>query len=218
MSVTNETPARGVFVTFEGGEGSGKSTQIKLLAGRLARDGIEAIVTREPGGSLGAEILRHLILSGVGKMLGPEAETLLFAAARDDHVRAVIAPSLARGQWVLCDRYVDASYAYQGGGRGQPEKRIAELERWACDGIKPDLTLLLDLPVSTGRARAAGRGDADRIEVEADAFFERVRGSYRQRVLAEPSRFRTLDASQSPALVLQAGTDALAELLAGEER
>ena len=129
-------------------------------------------------------------------------------ASRAQLVREVIEPALAAGQWVLCDRYADASYAYQGGGRGQPEARIAGLESWACDGVKPDLTLLLDLPVETGRARAAGRGEADRIEAEADAFFERVRGSYRARAAAEPERFRVIDASLSPAQVLAAAIEA----------
>ena len=121
---------------------------------------------------------------------------------------------------MLCDRFADASYAYQGGGRGQPLARVAGLERWACDGVTPDLTLLLDLPVATGRARAAGRGEADRIEVEADAFFERVRAVYRERARAEPGRFRMLDASQSPASVLQAATDAVAACwqVQGDER
>jgi dTMP kinase len=113
---------------------------------------------------------------------------------------------------VLCDRFTDASFAYQGGGRGMPMERIAELERWATNGLKPDLTLLLDLPVATGRARAAGRGEADRIEVEADAFFERVRSTYRARAVAEPARFRVIDASLSQAQVLQAAVDAMANL------
>ena len=211
-------PVRGKLISLEGGEGAGKSTLLSGLRDYLERHGVALVQTREPGGTGIGEAVRAIVLDPAHRVLAAETELLLMFASRAQLVREVIEPALRAGQWVLCDRYVDASYAYQGGGRGQPEKRIAELERWACDGIKPDLTLLLDLPVSTGRARAAGRGDADRIEVEADAFFERVRGSYRQRVLAEPSRFRTLDASQSPALVLQAGTDALAELLAGEER
>jgi len=143
-----------------------------------------------------------------------ETELLLMFASRAQLVRETIAPALAAGQWVLCDRYVDASYAYQGGGRGQPQERIAELERWACAGVVPDLTLLLDLPVATGRARAAGRGEADRIETEADAFFERVRANYRARAAAEPHRFRVIDAGRSPEAVLQAALSALAPLFA----
>jgi dTMP kinase len=133
-------------------------------------------------------------------------------AARAQLVRERILPALESGQWVLCDRYVDASYAYQGAGRGQPEERIAELEHWACAGVKADLTLLLDLPVSTGRARAAGRGAADRIEVEADAFFERVRQAYRDRAQLEPQRFRVIDATQPADKVLQAAMAAMAHL------
>jgi dTMP kinase len=147
--------------------------------------------------------------------MAAESELLLMFASRAQLLREVIDPALAAGHWVLCDRYTDASYAYQGGGRGQPSERIAELERWACMGVKPDLTLLLDLPVATGRARAAGRGNADRIEVEADAFFERVRASYRERAAAEPQRFRVLDASQSSGAVLRAATMTLEGLLAG---
>ncbi|TAL97332.1 MAG: dTMP kinase, partial [Rhodanobacter sp.] len=139
---------------------------------------------------------------------------LLMFASRAQLVREVIEPALAAGRWVLCDRYVDASYAYQGGGRGQPLARIAELERWVCAGMAPDLTLLLDLPVSAGRARAAGRGESDRIEIEADAFFERVRAGYRQRAAGEPRRFHVIDASQPAAVVLLTATQALATLLA----
>ena len=135
-------------------------------------------------------------------------------ASRAQLVREVIEPAMAAGRWVLCDRYADASFAYQGGGRGQPLARIAELERWACDGVQPDLTLLLDLPVATGRARAAGRGENDRIEIEADAFFERVRASYRERAAGEPGRFRVIDASQSAAAVLRMATQALTSWLA----
>lgn len=212
------TPVRGKLISLEGGEGAGKSTLMKGLRDYLEQHGIALVQTREPGGTGIGEAVRAIVLDPAHCALAAETELLLMFASRAQLVREVIEPALRAGQWVLCDRYVDASYAYQGGGRGQPAARIAELERWACDGISPDLTLLLDLPVSTGRARAAGRGDADRIEVEADAFFERVRASYRVRALAAPARFRTLDASQSPARVLQSGTDALAELLAGERR
>lgn len=212
------TPARGKLISLEGGEGAGKSTLLNGLRDYLEQRGVALVQTREPGGTGIGEAVRAIVLDPAHRALAAETELLLMFASRAQLVREVIEPALLAGQWVLCDRYVDASYAYQGGGRGQPAARIAELERWACDGISPDLTLLLDLPVSTGRARAAGRGDADRIEVEADAFFERVRASYRERASAEPARFRTLDASQSPGQVLQAGTDALAELLAGERR
>jgi dTMP kinase len=204
--------SRGRLVTLEGGEGAGKSTVIAALRAHLADAGIDVVVTREPGGTAAGEAIRALVLDPA-LALCAESELLLMFAARAQLVREVVQPALAAGRWVLSDRYTDASHAYQGGGRGQPAERIAELERWACDGVKPDLTLLLDLPVATGRARAAGRGDADRIEVEADAFFERVRASYRERAAVEPERFRVIDASQSPSAVLQAASLALATLL-----
>jgi dTMP kinase len=204
---------RGKFISLEGGEGAGKSTLLAGLREHIERHGIALVQTREPGGTDVGEAVRAIVLDPARHGLAAETELLLMFASRAQLVREVIEPALDAGRWVLCDRYADASYAYQGGGRGQPAERIAELERWACDGVKPDLTLLLDLPVATGRARAAGRGDADRIEVEADAFFERVRASYRERAAAEPERFRVIDASQSPSAVLQAASLALATLL-----
>lgn len=207
------TGPRGKFISLEGGEGAGKSTLLAGLRDYIERHGIALVQAREPGGTAVGEAVRAIVLDPALRGLAAETELLLMFASRAQLVREVIEPALAAGQWVLCDRYTDASYAYQGGGRGQPAERIAELERWACAGVKPDLTLLLDLPVATGRARAAGRGDADRIETEADAFFERVRTSYRARAAAEPQRFRVIDASQSPAAVLQAATWALAALL-----
>jgi dTMP kinase len=207
--------ARGKFISLEGGEGAGKSTLLAGLRGCIEQRGIVLVQTREPGGTAVGEAVRAIVLDPAQHGLAAETELLLMFASRAQLVREVIEPALRAGSWVLCDRYSDASYAYQGGGRGQPMERIAELERWACAGVRPDLTLLLDLPVATGRARAAGRGDADRIEVEADAFFERVRAAYRERAAAEPDRFRVIDASQSPAKVLQAATLAL-DALTGE--
>lgn len=209
-------PVRGKLISLEGGEGAGKSTLLAGLRAHLEQRGIALVQTREPGGTGIGEAVRAIVLDPSNHALAAETELLLMFASRAQLVREVIEPALQAGQWVLCDRYVDASYAYQGGGRGQPAVRIADLERWACDGIKADLTLLLDLPVSTGRARAAGRSDADRIEVEADAFFERVRGCYRERAQSEPSRFRILDASQPPGVVLQASIEALANLMADD--
>ncbi|MFN5527864.1 dTMP kinase, partial [Bradyrhizobium sp.] len=140
-------PGRGRFVTFEGGEGAGKSTQIKMLAARLESEGRRVVLTREPGGSPGAEIMRHLVLSGMGKLLGAEAETLLFAAARDDHVRNVILPALSQGSWVLCDRFFDSTRAYQGSlGKVAPDVLNA-MQRVTIGDLKPDLTLILDVPV-----------------------------------------------------------------------
>lgn len=207
-------PSRGRFISLEGGEGAGKST---LLAGVLAclrQHGLSVVQAREPGGTPVGEAVRAIVLDPALAGLAAETELLLMFASRAQLVREVIEPALAAGQWVVCDRFADASHAYQGGGRGQPTARIAELERWACDGVKPDLTLLLDLPVAAGRARAAGRGEADRIESEADAFFERVRASYRARAAQEPERFRVIDASQPPEAVLQAATRTLAAWLA----
>jgi dTMP kinase len=195
--------SRGRFITLEGGEGAGKSTLLKGLHDHLLRRGVTLLQVREPGGTALGEAIRSIVLDPSHPDISAESELLLMFAARAQLVRERILPALTAGQWVLCDRYVDASYAYQGAGRGQPQERIAELERWACAGLKADLTLLLDLPVSTGRARAAGRGAADRIETEADAFFERVRQAYRERAEAEPQRFHVIDASQSPDSVLQ---------------
>ncbi|OOG63503.1 dTMP kinase [Rhodanobacter sp. B04] len=204
--------ARGKFVSLEGGEGAGKSTLLAGLRACIEQHGIALVQTREPGGTRVGEAVRAIVLDPAQHELAAETELLLMFASRAQLVREVIEPALSAGRWVLCDRFADASYAYQGGGRGQPESRIAELEHWACAGIRPDLTLLLDLPVATGRARAAGRGDADRIEIEADSFFERVRATYRLRAAAEPDRFRMIDASQSPSDVLQVAVAAMAHL------
>jgi dTMP kinase len=212
MSAAPIHAARGKFISLEGGEGAGKSTLLAELRKCIEQHGIALVQTREPGGTGVGEAVRAIVLDPAQHGLAAETELLLMFASRAQLVREVIEPALRTGQWVLCDRFADASYAYQGGGRGQPETRIAELERWACDGIRPDLTLLLDLPVATGRARAAGRGDADRIEVEADSFFERVRATYRARAAAEPQRFRTIDAGQSPSAVLQAALAAMTHL------
>lgn len=208
----------GKFITLEGGEGAGKSTLLQGVRDHLLRLGIDVMMTREPGGTPVGEAVRSIVLDGAHHGLCAEAELLLMFASRAQLVREVIVPALAASRWVLCDRFADASYAYQGGGRGQPLERIAELESWACAGLKPDLTLLLDLPVAAGRARAAGRSQADRIEVEADSFFERVRTTYRDRAAAEPERFALIDASQSPIAVLRAATAAIEPLLAGGDR
>lgn len=197
--------SRARFVTLEGGEGAGKSTVLAHLRARLAEAGIDALFTREPGGTPAGEALRAVLLDPAYRGLCAESELLLMFAARAELVRAAIRPALAAGRWVVSDRFTDASYAYQGGGRGQPAERIAELERWAADGLRPDLTLLLDLPVAQGLARAGARGGAaDRIEQEQNDFFERVRAAYRVRAAADPARFRVIDASQPLAHVLAA--------------
>lgn len=209
------TTPRGKFISLEGGEGAGKSTLLAGLCEGIERHSIDLVRTREPGGTRVGEAVRAIVLDATHCALAAETELLLMFASRAQLVREVIEPALGAGQWVLCDRFADASYAYQGGGRGQPAARIAELENWACAGVQPDLTLLLDLPVAAGRARAAGRGGVDRIEAEADGFFERVRTTYRERAAAEPRRFRIIDAGQSPQHVLQAAMQALTDLLAG---
>lgn len=206
---------RGTFISLEGGEGAGKSTLLAGLRACIEARGIDLVLTREPGGTELGEAVRAIVLDPALRNMAPETELLLMFASRAQLVREVIEPALAAGRWVLCDRFTDASYAYQGGGRGQPAERIAALEQWATAGLAPDITLLLDLPVATGRARAAGRGDADRIEIEADAFFERVRSAYRARAVAQPERFRMIDASRSPDEVLRAAEEAIAPLFGG---
>src|SRR4051812_37421942 len=195
---------RGRFITFEGGEGSGKSTQIKMLAERLENSGLRALVTREPGGSPGAEIVRHLLLSGMGRLLGAEAETLLFAAARDDHVHAVIQPALAQGSWVLCDRFYDSTRAYQGRlGKVDPAVLNA-LQRVTIGDLKPHLTIILDVPVEVGMQRAAARRGAaapDRFEAEDRKFHEGLREAYGQIAAAEPQRCVLVDANAPVGMV-----------------
>jgi dTMP kinase len=195
---------RGKFITFEGGEGSGKSTQIKKLAERLAAAKLRAIVTREPGGSPGAEIMRHLVLSGMGKLLGPDAETLLFAAARDDHVRTVIQPALSQGTWVLCDRFSDSTRAYQG-SLGQVSPIVLNaMQRVTIGDLKPDLTIILDVPVEIGLKRAAARrgdGAPDRFEAEDVKFHQDLRDAYRQIAAEDPDRCVLIDATASPDIV-----------------
>jgi len=197
-TAVNRTPGRGRFITFEGGEGSGKSTHIKMLAERLNAAKLRTIVTREPGGSTGAEIIRHLVLSGMGKLLGPDAETLLFAAARDDHVATVIKPALNQGIWVLCDRFSDSTRAYQGRlGKVAPEVLNA-MERVTIGDLKPDMTIILDVPVEVGMQRAAkrrGTGAPDRFEAEDVRFHQELRDAYRQIAAVEPQRCVLIDAN-----------------------
>ncbi|HJZ20372.1 MAG TPA: dTMP kinase [Bradyrhizobium sp.] len=207
---------RGRFITFEGGEGSGKSTQIKMLAERLDAAKLRAIVTREPGGSPGAEIIRHVVLSGFGKLLGAEAETLLFAAARDDHVRSVILPALNQGIWVLCDRFADSTRVYQG-SLGQVAPAVLNaMERVTIGDLKPDLTVILDVPVEVGMKRAAARrgtGAPDRFEAEDLKFHQQLRDAYRKIAAAEPQRCVLIDASADAGAVAAAVWTALRERL-----
>ena len=200
-SATQRPSGRGRFITFEGGEGTGKSTQIKKLADRLKAARMRTLVTREPGGSPGAEIMRHLVLSGMGKLLGPEAETLLFAAARDDHVHTVIEPALKQGIWVLCDRFADSTRAYQGSLGSVSPALINAMQRVTIGDLKPDLTLILDLPVEIGLQRAAARrgsGTPDRFESEKLAFHQGLREAYRKIAADEPARCVLIDANSDP--------------------
>jgi len=205
VEMTTKRPSgRGRFISFEGGEGSGKSTQIKKVAERLAAAKLRAIVTREPGGSPGAEIIRHLVLSGMGKLLGPDAETLLFAAARDDHVRTVIQPALNQGTWVLCDRFIDSTRVYQGRLGHVSPTMLNAIDRVTIGDLKPDLTIILDVPVEIGMKRAAARrGTAapDRFEAEDVHFHQELRDAYRQIAAEDPERCVLIDATPDPDMV-----------------
>jgi dTMP kinase len=187
---------RGRFITFEGGEGTGKSSHAKLLADRLESVGLEVVVTREPGGSLGAEIIRHVILSGAAKPFGPAAEAILFAAARDDHLAQTIRPALARGAWVICDRFADSTRVYQGILGKVDLDLILALERIVVGNDKPDLTIVLDVPVEQGLARAAkrrGAGAADRFEAEAAEYHVKLRDAFRSLAAQNPDRCVLID-------------------------
>ncbi len=189
---------RGRFITFEGGEGSGKSTQAKRLAERLRLRGHEVIQTREPGGSPGAEAIRHLLLSGIAKPLGPEAETFMFAAARDDHVSTTIRPALERGAWVVCDRFIDSTRVYQGSLGNVDQRLIRALERLVVGETTPDLTFILDVPPEVGLSRVANRGNAvDRFEAEHVEYHRLLREAYRDLAEQEPDRCVLVDGSPS---------------------
>lgn len=189
---------QGKFVTFEGGEGTGKSTQAAMLALRLESLGLGVQLTREPGGSPGAEIIRHVLLSGAAKPLGPEVEAMLFAAARDDHVQCTILPALQSGKWVICDRFTDSTRVYQG-ILGQVDQRLIKgLERVSIGDLAPDLTVILDVPVERGLDRVtARRGDAqpDRFEAENVEFHQKLREAYLAIAATEPRRCVLIDAS-----------------------
>jgi dTMP kinase len=195
---------RGRFITFEGGEGTGKSTQAATLAQRLRSMGIAVVLTREPGGSPGGEIIRHVLLSGAAKSLGPDAEAILFAAARDDHVCTTIEPALSRGRWVVSDRFADSTNVYQG-TLGQVDPRmIRGLQRVTVGNLKPDLTFILDVPAEVGLERAAarrGEARADRFEAESLAFHEMLRDAYLHLAASEPDRCVLIDARDSQVAV-----------------
>lgn len=187
---------RGRFITFEGIDGAGKSTQIQVVADTLRARGIELVITREPGGTPLAETLRTLVLN---EPMDAATETLLLFAARSDHVERVLRPALAAGRWVLCDRFTDATYAYQAGGRGMPAERIAALEQWVHPDLQPDLTLLFDVPPEVAAQRLTQARPADRFESEQTGFFDAVRRQYLERAATFPERFFVVDSTASPA-------------------
>ena len=188
---------RGKFITIDGVEGAGKSTQIDFIRDYLSNKGINVILTREPGGTELGEKIRELLLSPETKSMHSETELLLMFAARNEHIHRKIMPALAQGDWVLSDRFTDASYAYQGGGRGLDINRIAQLEQWVLQDFTPDMTLLLDVPVELGMSRIESRGKKDRIELEAMDFFDRVREAYIDRSKQFPDRIKLIDSSQT---------------------
>lgn len=207
---------RGRFVTVEGVEGVGKSTNVAFVATTIEAAGHTVRVTREPGGTPLAEAVRQLLLAP-GSRIGPLAELLLVFAARADHLREVIEPALAAGEWVVCDRFTDASYAYQGGGRGLPETTIAALEALVQGPLRPDLTLLLDAPPAVTEDRLRERAPADRFELEEGAFFARVRAAYLDRARREPGRIRVVRTDQSLQAVRRDLADCLAPFLRSVE-
>jgi dTMP kinase len=188
---------RGRFLTIEGTEGVGKSTNLTYVQNWLSQRGIEVVVSREPGGTPFAEEIRALLLARRDEAVDETAELLLIFAARAQHIQRVIKPALARGAWVLCDRFTDATYAYQGGGRGLSLATIAQLEMLVQGELRPDLTLILDIDVELGLARARERGELDRFESETIAFFERVRSAYSARVQTAPVQYAVVNAGQA---------------------
>ncbi len=203
----------GKFITIEGGEGVGKTTNIAFIKQWLADQGIDFIATREPGGTPVAEKIRQVLLDHQDENVDPVAELLLIFAARAQHLNKVIRPALARGCWVLCDRFTDATYAYQGGGRELGLAVVAVLEDFVQGDLRPDLTLILDVDPNIGMARASNRGQLDRFESEKMAFFERVRDTYLQLAARHPNRYVLIDAAQPLAEVQQAIAAGLAEKL-----
>lgn len=190
---------RGRFITLEGGEGVGKSTQIRQLAKALRATGLTVITTREPGGTEGAEAIRGLLLAGGQDRWNDATEALLFAAARADHVAKLIRPAIERGEWVICDRFVDSTRAYQGGAGGIADADILDLHRIGSAGLLPDRTLILDLPVEEGARRAKARSaDTDRMGAKEQAYYERVAARFREMAKDDPARFRVIDASGTP--------------------
>jgi dTMP kinase len=187
---------RGTFITLEGSEGAGKSTALGFIEKRLGEAGVALVVTREPGGTPIGEQLRALLLDAKNQGICDDTELLLMFAARAQHLGQLILPALNAGKWVLCDRFTDATYAYQGGGRGIELSRIAQLEQWVQGDLRPDFTILLDVPVEVGMQRIEKRGEPDRFEREQTAFFEKVRQTYLRRAELNPKQYKIVDASQ----------------------
>ncbi len=204
---------RGLFITLEGIEGAGKSSSLDYVKELLVQAGQEVIVTREPGSTALGERLRELLLHAADVQISADTETLLIFAARADHLRKIIEPALTAGKTVVCDRFTDATYAYQGGGRGVPRERIAVLEAWVQGELRPHLTLLLDVAPSTGLARASNRSHPDRFEREDSEFFARVRQAYLEAAAREPGRIRVIDAAAPLAEVKQQIQHAVREFL-----
>jgi dTMP kinase len=194
---------KGFFISLEGSEGAGKSTQNKRIVEWLSKQGSTVVETREPGGTIVSEQIRRVLLDTRNAGLNATAELLMMFAARSQLVQEVILPALAEGKVIVCDRFADASYAYQGGGRELGAETVAVLEKLVLKDLQPDLTLLFDVPVELGMKRVAGRGEADRFEIESIRFFERVRNAYLERAVANPHRFRIIDASQDEDQVWQ---------------
>lgn len=212
------TTAEQRLITLEGGEGVGKSTNLAFVVERLRATGAEVVVTREPGGTPLAEDLRSLLLAPREEPVAPLAELLMIFAARAQHWAQVIAPALARGAWVVCDRFIDATHAYQVAGRGLPAEAVTQLEALVLRAHRPGLTLLLDLPVAAGLQRAGARSQPDRFERERLDFFERVRAGYLARAAAEPARIRVIDAGLALAAVQAQLAQVLDAYLAGAGR
>ena len=204
---------RGYFLTLEGGEGAGKSTNLDYIQRRLEAAAVPVLVTREPGGTPLGERVRDILLDPENDGMSTDTELLLMFAARAQHLHQVILPAIEKGSWVLCDRFTDATYAYQGGGRGIDTGRIRLLEDWVQRGFQPDMTLLFDLPVELGLKRAGRRGSLDRFEQEQKTFFEQVREAYLQRARQAPQRFRVIDAGQDLCAVQQQLDQVIAELV-----
>ncbi len=204
---------RGLFITVEGGEGVGKSTNIAFIAEQLRLANQPFVLTREPGGTPLAEDIRKLLLLPRDEVVNENTELLLMFAARSQHIATVIEPALAQGQWVICDRFTDATYAYQGGGRGIAQQKIADLERWVQGDLRPDYTLLLDAPIEVGMDRANKRGELDRFEQEQQQFFERIRSAYLQLATTYPNRYRVIDASQDLSAVQSCLVEIIQEMI-----